>query len=60
MAYTRTLDEKKVLVAANFGETKVVLSVQQPVKQVLLFNQPVEIEADHIILPGCGVLVAEM
>lgn len=60
MAYTRTLDEKKVLVAANFGETEVVLSVQQPVKQVLLFNQPVEIEADHIILPGCGVLVAEM
>ncbi len=60
MAYTRTLDEKKVLVAANFGETKVALSVQQPVKQVLLFNQPVEIEADHIILPGCGVLVAEM
>ncbi|MEI3245822.1 MAG: alpha-glucosidase [Lachnospiraceae bacterium] len=60
MAYTRTLDEKKVLVAANFGETEVVLSVQQPVKQVLLFNQPIEIEADHIILPGCGVLVAEM
>ena len=60
MAYTRTLDEKKVLVAANFGETEVVLSVQQPVKQVLLFNQPVEIEADHIMLPGCGVLVAEM
>ena len=60
MAYTRTLDEKKVLVAANFGETEVVLPVQQPVKQVLLFNQPVEIEADHIILPGCGVLVAEM
>ena len=60
MAYTRTLDEKKVLVAANFGETEVVLSVQQPVKQVLLFNQPVEIEADHIILPGCGVLVAKM
>ena len=60
MAYTRTLDEKKVLVAANFGETEVVLSVQQPVKQVLLFNQPVEIETDHIILPGCGVLVAEM
>ncbi len=60
MAYTRTLDEKKVLVVANFGETKVALSVQQPVKQVLLFNQPVEIEADHITLPGCGVLVAEM
>ena len=60
MAYTRTLDEKKVLVVANFGETKVALSVQQPVKQVLLFNQPVEIEADHITLPGCGVLVAEI
>lgn len=60
MAYTRILDEKKVLVAANFGETKVVLPVQQPVKQVLLFNQPVDVEADRIVLPGCGVLVAEM
>ena len=60
MAYTRILDEKKVLVAANFGETEVVLPVQQPVKQVLLFNQPVEVEADRIVLPGCGVLVAEM
>lgn len=60
MAYTRILDEKKVLVAANFGETEVVLLVQQPVKQVLLFNQPVEVEADRIVLPGCGVLVAEM
>lgn len=60
MAYTRILDEKKVLVAANFGETEVVLPVQQPVKQVLLFNQPVEVEADCIVLPGCGVLVAEM
>lgn len=60
MAYTRILDEKKVLVAANFGETEVVLPVQQPVKQVLLFNQPVDVEADRIVLPGCGVLVAEM
>ena len=60
MAYTRILDEKKVLVAANFEETEVVLPVQQPVKQVLLFNQPVEVEADRIVLPGCGVLVAEM
>ena len=60
MAYTRILDEKKVLVAANFGETEVVLPVQQPVKQVLLFNQPVDVEVDRIVLPGCGVLVAEM
>ena len=60
MAYTRILDEKKVLVVANFGETEVVLPVQQPVKQVLLFNQPVDVEADRIVLPGCGVLVAEM
>ena len=60
MAYTRTLGEKNVLVAANFGETNAVLPIKQPVRQILLSNQPVGVEADCIVLPGCGVIVAEI
>ena len=60
MAYTRTLDGKKVLVAANFGDTEAVLPIHQPAKQVLLFNLPVEVEMNRIVLPGCGVIVVEM
>ena len=60
MAYTRTYEGKTVLVAANFAREPRKLMLEQPVQKLLLFNKTAEVTADQLVLPGCGVIVAEI
>ena len=58
IAYIRAKEDKRVLVAANFGTEPVTLPAA--VKQVLLENLPVGITEETITLPACGVVTAEL
>lgn len=60
MAYYREDEQKRVLVAANFGEETVTLKLDHPVKQILLSNQnTTEIPAQLLNLKSCEVIVLE-
>lgn len=60
MAYTRTMGEQRILVAANFGETKTVLPLEHLVGDVLLSNGLSKLEADTLMLESCGVAVLRL
>lgn len=59
MAFTRTDGEKRMLVAANFGEEPVDLEPEYPVKKIVLNNMEGTPAADILHLESCQVLVAE-
>lgn len=64
MAYYRKTENQRILITANFGEEAVSLTLEYPVKQILLSNMA---SAEHslpandiIILNSCEVLVFEL
>ncbi len=65
MAFYRYLDgeakkpEKRVLVAANFGEGPMELPLEYKVKETLLSNLPQNHVGERLVLEGCGVMVLE-
>lgn len=60
MAYYREDEQKRVLVAANFGAETVTLKLEHPVKRILLSNQnTTEIPAQLLNLKSCEVIVLE-
>lgn len=60
MAYYREDEQKRVLVAANFGAETVTLKLDHPVKRILLSNQnTTEIPAQLLNLKSCEVIVLE-
>lgn len=60
MAYTRTMGEQRILVAANFGETKTVLPLEHLVGDVLLSNGLSKLDVDTLMLESCGVAVLRL
>lgn len=59
-AYRRKNEEKEILVAANFGQKEKVLKLAHGGKVLLSNLDGVRVEAEELILPGCGVVVLEM
>ena len=60
-AYYRFLDDKKVIVAGNFGKSKVTLSLPTDIKKVLLSNRHHEaVSGCTLDLEACEVIVAEL
>ena len=60
MAYYRQNDTRKILVAANFGQEPVDLSLESAVKQVILSNKSrTEIPSQTLHLNSCEVIVLE-
>lgn len=59
MAYYRVDGEKRVLIAANFGENSIELSVEYPVKKVLLSNKNKEKMDTEFKLESCEIVVFE-
>ena len=64
MAYYRKTENQRILITANFGKEAVSLTLEYPVKQILLSNMS---SADHslpdyviITLNSCEVLVFEL
>ena len=64
MAYYRKTENQRILITANFGKEEVSLTLEYPVKQILLSNMA---SAEHslpandiIILNSCEVLVFEL
>ena len=64
MAYYRKTENQRILITANFGEEAVSLTLEYPVKQILLSNMA---SAEHslpandiITLKSCEVLVFEL
>ena len=64
MAYYRKTENQRILITANFGEEAVSLTLEYPVKQILLSNMA---SAEHslpandiITLNSCEVLVFEL
>ncbi|MDO5399580.1 MAG: alpha-glucosidase [Eubacteriales bacterium] len=57
MAYTRTLGDRRVLVAANFGREPVTLNLDRPIKQLLLSNGPIAPTKDTLPLASCQCVV---
>lgn len=63
MAYYRLDDNKRILVAANFGKDSVELELKYSVKQILLFNNidgKKELKKQILCLNSCEVIVIEM
>lgn len=60
MAFYRENDDKRMLVAANFGEEPVELKLEYPVKHIALSNKnKVENPGQKITLNSCEVIVLE-
>lgn len=59
MAYYRATEDKRVLVAANFGEKPVELHANYPVKKVILSNRGREQAEDTFTLNNLEVVVLE-
>ena len=64
MAYYRKTENQRILITANFGKEEVSLTLEYPVKQILLSNM---VSAEHslpandiITLNSCEVLVFEL
>ena len=61
MAYYRKDEDKKILIAANFGKNAVSISLEHPVRQVLLSNTgKSEIASSELKLDSCEVIVVEV
>ena len=61
MAYYRKDEDKEVLIAANFGENAVSISLEHPVRQVLLSNTgKSKIASPELKLDSCEVIVVEV
>lgn len=60
MAYYRISEDKRMLVAGNFGEKTAVLHLEKPVKKLLLTNETPEYTADQLTLKNCQVVVLEL
>lgn len=60
MAYYRVSEDKRVLIAGNFGEKTVVLPLEKPVKKLLLANETPEYIVDQLTLKNCQVVVLEL
>lgn len=60
MAYYREDDQKRILVAANFGKDAVSLPLDYPVKKVILSNcHRTEAPQETLTLDSCEVIVLE-
>ena len=59
MAYYRVNGEKRMLIAANFGERAVELELKYPVKKVALSNMGKERVENVLKLESCEVIVVE-
>lgn len=58
MAYYRQTDSQKILVAANFGEDPVSLTLEAPVAEILLSNQGrTDLPKGDLTLESCEVIV---
>lgn len=64
MAYYRRDEEKRILVAANFGREAVELELEHPVKKILLSNrenmEDGELQKQLLKLDSCEVIVLEL
>ena len=61
MAYYRKDEDKQILIAANFGENAVSISLEHPVRQVLLSNTgKSKIASPELKLDSCEVIVVEV
>ena len=64
MAYYRKTENQRILITANFGEEAVSLTLEYPVKQILLSNMASAVHSlpanDIITLNSCEVLVFEL
>lgn len=64
MAYYRKTENQRILITANFGKEAVSLTLEYPVKQILLSNmasaEPSLPSNDIITLNSCEVLVFEL
>ena len=61
MAYYRKDEDKQILIAANFGEAAVCISLEHPARQVLLSNTgKSEITSPELRLDSCEVIVVEV
>lgn len=61
MAYYRQTDSQKILVAANFGEDPVSLTLEVPAAKVLLSNQGcTDLPKEELSLESCEVIVLLM
>ena len=61
MAYYRKDEDKQILIAANFGENAVSISLEHPARQVLLSNTgKSEIASPELKLDSCEVIVVEV
>ena len=64
MAYYRKTEKQRILIAANFGKEAVSLTLEYPVKQILLSNMASAEHSlpanDKITLNSCEVLVFEL
>ena len=61
MAYYRKDEDKQILIAANFGEAAVSISLEHPARQVLLSNTgKSEIVSPELKLDSCEVIVVEV
>lgn len=56
-AYYRTLDGKRILVAANYGETAVELPLKENGELLLCNMEEAAVGEGKIILPSCGAAV---
>lgn len=64
MAYYRKTENQRILITANFGKEAVSLTLEYPVKQILLSNMASAVHSlpanDIITLNSCEVLVFEL
>ena len=64
MAYYRKTENQRILITANFGKEAVSLTLEYPVKQILLSNMASAERSlpsnDIITLNSCEVLVFEL
>lgn len=64
MAYYRKNEKQRILITANFGKEAVSLTLEYPVKQILLSNMASAVHSlpanDIITLNSCEVLVFEL
>ena len=59
MAYYRVDEEKRMLIAANFGTEPVELKLNYPVKKVALSNMKKSQVGEKLQLESCEVIVLE-
>lgn len=60
MAYYREDDQKRILVAANFGRDEISLPLNKPMKKVILSNcHRIEVPQEMLTLGSCEVVVLE-